>query len=64
MPIVFIIQMECTLRRTGNAVFSEGAFLCAFAGARMDVNLKTLQEKGEQSNGSNYEEWNAGRTEF
>ena len=30
----------------------------------MDVNLKTLQEKGEQSNGSNYEEWNAGRTEF
>lgn len=30
----------------------------------MDVNLKTLQEKVEQSNGSNYEEWNAGRTEF
>ena len=64
MPIVFIIQMECTLRRTGNAVFSEGALLCAFAGARDGCKPKTLQEKGEQSNGSNYEEWNAGRTEF
>lgn len=64
MPIVFIIQMECTLRRTGNAVFSEGAFYVLLPAPGMDVNLKTLQEKGEQSNGSNYEEWNAGRTEF
>ena len=42
MPIVFIIQMECTLRRTGNAVFSEGAFLCAVAGARDGCKPKNI----------------------
>lgn len=64
MPIVFIIQMECTLRRTGNVVFLRVLFYVLLPAPGMDVNLKTLQEKGEQSNGSNYEEWNAGRTEF
>lgn len=64
MPIVFIIQWNAPLEEQVMLFFLRVLFYVLLLSPGMDVNLKTLQEKGEQSNGSNYEEWNAGRTEF